>query len=51
MKRTFSLLLCIRFGWLPITQVVNASGRFLMSGRSDMHFHALDDRQAREIFY
>lgn len=31
--------------------VVNASGKFLMPGLWDMHFHALDDRQAREIFF
>lgn len=31
-------------------QVVNASGKFLMPGLWDMHFHSPEDRQAREIF-
>lgn len=32
-------------------QVVDASGKFLIPGLWDMHFHALDDKQAREIFF
>lgn len=32
-------------------QVVDASGKFLMPGLWDMHFHALDDKQARDIFF
>ena len=32
-------------------QVVDATGKFLIPGLWDMHFHALDDNQAREIFF
>src|SRR5262245_50785553 len=32
-------------------QVVDASGKFMIPGLWDMHFHAPDDKQAREIFY
>ena len=32
-------------------QVIDASGKFLIPGLWDMHFHAPEDKQAREIFY
>jgi len=32
-------------------QIVDASGKFLMPGLWDMHFHAPEDKQAWEIFY
>lgn len=31
-------------------QVVNATGKFLIPGLWDMHFHSPEDKQAREIF-
>jgi imidazolonepropionase-like amidohydrolase len=32
-------------------EVIDASGKFLIPGLWDMHFHAPDDKQSREIFY
>ena len=32
-------------------QVVDASGKFMIPGLWDMHFHGPDDKQSREIFY
>ena len=34
-----------------VAQVVDASGKFLIPGLWDMHFHGPDDKQSREIFY
>lgn len=41
-------------GKVPIpkdVQVVDATGKFLIPGLWDMHFHTPEDKQAREIFY
>jgi imidazolonepropionase-like amidohydrolase len=41
-------------GRIPIpkdAQVVDATGKFLIPGLWDMHFHTPDDKQSREIFY
>src|SRR5688500_13500234 len=32
-------------------QVVDATGKFLIPGRWDMHFHTPNDKQSREVFY
>lgn len=41
-------------GRVPVpqgAQVIDATGKFLIPGLWDMHFHALDDKQARELFF
>jgi imidazolonepropionase-like amidohydrolase len=41
-------------GRVPVpkdAQVVNATGKFLIPGLWDMHFHTPADKQAREVFY
>ena len=41
-------------GIIPVpkdAQVIDATGKFLIPGLWDMHFHTPEDKQAREIFY
>ena len=41
-------------GKVPVpkdAQVVDATGKFLIPGLWDMHFHTPDDKQSREVFY
>ena len=41
-------------GKVPVpkdAQVIDATGKFLIPGLWDMHFHTPDDKQSREVFY